>query len=262
MFGLFKKKPNARDVLNRIGVLHSVVTYAQSAPPFEFIEESYRQWSDEEKNEYAKHLQQTSDEYCDNLKEAGLWKAASVTEKAFLQSVSLKHERQQLINASWRVEAAVPLFWALGFLEKMPLFDEPADESTFELLEKDNFTDYELRSAAEIEVQRSLAELWHWRSRTRELIEAGETIPVSLSEKTGVKTYDEIVRTTAKLAHEQGDLPQVIDEDFAVKGKAYRDMNAEEWSEVRSITAERHFALNWRAGYAPKDDWDQTPTGT
>jgi hypothetical protein len=55
---------------------------------------------------------------------------------------------------------------------------------------------------------------------------------------------------------------EVIDEDFAVHGKAYRDLSPEEWSEVRSITLERHFALNWLCGYAPNNRWDETPTDT
>ncbi len=54
----------------------------------------------------------------------------------------------------------------------------------------------------------------------------------------------------------------VIDDDFAARGKAYRDLTDEEWAEVRSITLERHFALNWHCGYAPDNRWDETPTET
>ena len=53
-----------------------------------------------------------------------------------------------------------------------------------------------------------------------------------------------------------------IADDFPAKGKAYRDLTAEEWSELRSITAERHYALNWLCGRAPKNKWDETPTDT
>jgi hypothetical protein len=53
-----------------------------------------------------------------------------------------------------------------------------------------------------------------------------------------------------------------IADDYPAKGKAYRDLNTEEWAEVRSVTVERHFTLNWLCGYAPLNDWDRTPTGT
>jgi hypothetical protein len=53
-----------------------------------------------------------------------------------------------------------------------------------------------------------------------------------------------------------------VDEDFAVGGKAYRDLSAEEFANVTSITVERHFALNWLCGRAPENRWDETPTAT
>jgi hypothetical protein len=31
---------------------------------------------------------------------------------------------------------------------------------------------------------------------------------------------------------------------------------------VSSATIERHFALNWLRGYAPGNEWDETPTDT
>jgi hypothetical protein len=31
---------------------------------------------------------------------------------------------------------------------------------------------------------------------------------------------------------------------------------------VKSVAVERHFTLNWLCGYAPGNEWDDTPTGT
>ena len=53
-----------------------------------------------------------------------------------------------------------------------------------------------------------------------------------------------------------------IEEDFPANGKAYRKLSAQEWSEVRSVTFERHIALNWLCGYSLGNEWDQTPTET
>ena len=57
-------------------------------------------------------------------------------------------------------------------------------------------------------------------------------------------------------------LPEMIDNDFPAMGKAYRELDGREWSEVRSITMERHYALNWLCGLAPNNQWDATPTDT
>lgn len=78
----------------------------------------------------------------------------------------------------------------------------------------------------------------------------------------GYKTYDDIVRVAAKRARQDGILSATVDDDFPAFGKAYRSLSADEWSCIRSITMERHFALNWLCGYAPGNNWDETPTDT
>jgi hypothetical protein len=110
---------------------------------------------------------------------------------------------------------------------------------------------------------RDTAELWHWRSRTRELIERGDAFPADQRMKTrGFHSYDDIVRFTARRAADDGTIPPCIGEDFPAIGKAYREMTGQEWAEVRSVTVERHFSLNWLCGYASDNKWDQTPTDT
>lgn len=78
----------------------------------------------------------------------------------------------------------------------------------------------------------------------------------------GFQSYDDIARFAARKAAEAGTIPPCVEDDFPANGKAYRDLTAQEWSEVRSITVERHFALNWLCGYAPDNQWDDTPTDT
>ena len=120
-----------------------------------------------------------------------------------------------------------------------------------------------LRSRKELEAARSTAEVWHWRSRTRQLIEAGRSFdPSPEMSKAGLGSYDAIVRFTANKLKQSGELAQIVDDDFAVGGKAYRDLSKEDWANVTSITAERHFALNWLCGQAPGNRWDETPTDT
>jgi hypothetical protein len=103
-----------------------------------------------------------------------------------------------------------------------------------------------LRARAAIEKQRSIAELWHWRSRTRELIERGESPPPEVRAN-GFTTFEDIIRAAASAAAKDG-VTAIASGDFSLKGKAYRDLTDEELSEVRSIAVERHFALNWLCG--------------
>ncbi len=63
-------------------------------------------------------------------------------------------------------------------------------------------------------------------------------------------------------AAQAGTIPPCMGDDFPVHGKAYRDLSVEQWAQCRSITTERHFALNWLCGDAPENRWDETPTST
>ena len=120
-----------------------------------------------------------------------------------------------------------------------------------------------LRDEKEIDRARKIAEMWHWRSRTRQLQEEGRPCEVSDALKSiGLDSYEAIIRGTVQMAVKDGTVPNQIGDDFPTCGKAYRDLTAEEWSSVRSITIERHFALNWLCGMAPGNAWDNTPTDT
>ena len=105
--------------------------------------------------------------------------------------------------------------------------------------------------------------LWHWRVRTRKLIQDGYSFePDDDERKRGVRTLDDIVRKSAKLAYDNGDLLEIIEGDFPYRGKAFRSLTDEEYQEATSIIMERHKALNWLCGYARGNHWDRTPTET
>jgi len=75
----------------------------------------------------------------------------------------------------------------------------------------------------------------------------------------GLTGFDDLIRHLARAAQENGMLTELMDDDFAISGKAYRDLDAEEWSRVGSVTVERHHALNWLCGNAPGNRWDEVP---
>jgi hypothetical protein len=175
---------------------------------------------------------------------------------------------QDQIDALWRVEAAKVFMWALHLIPELHTPDAQADLDLLksEILSRPAklFSSASLRPATEIDHAREIAELWHWRSRTEELIREERPFPIDeeVFRKQGIKSYSDIVRMAAHAAHESGDLDLLIGGDFGVNGKAYADLSSEEWSEVRSISIERHRALNWLCGYSPGNDWDATPIDT
>ena len=77
-----------------------------------------------------------------------------------------------------------------------------------------------------------------------------------------MNSLDDIVRIAAIQAFKNGDIKETINDDFVLKGKAFRDIDKVEFLGATSIIIERHYALNWLCGYSPRNDWDQTPTDT
>ncbi|HNU52065.1 MAG TPA: DUF4272 domain-containing protein [Verrucomicrobiota bacterium] len=199
---------------------------------------------------------------------AGLWRSFSPKERGLLRDTSAALPPQSIINASWRLEALGTLLWALKLVPWLPPFDQQFTAEIATTIPTDGLGEFidglGLRSVEELERERDRAELWHWRSRTRQLIEEHRPFPEMPAVEGGPRfsCYDDIVRFTAKAAGESGTLAEVLDEDFVAKGKPYRDLTATEWAEVTSITVERHFALNWLCGRARGNRWDETPTDT
>ncbi len=174
---------------------------------------------------------------------------------------------RQHTDASWRVEAVQTLMWALGSLPALPAYDTPANPKLLVKIPSREVAQFirsaRLRGADELEGARANAEFWHWRSRTRQLIERGAPFTVTEQmSKAGIRGFDDIVRLSARQAAQDGTIPPCIDEDFPAHGKAYRDLTDEEWAQVQSITVERHYTLNWLCGFAPGNQWDETPTDT
>lgn len=161
------------------------------------------------------------------------------------------------IVANWRSESMGVLLWALSALDGMPPYDTrferlpslvPLLAPTIGFRRATN-----LRSPEEIARAREVAELWHWRARTRQLQERGES-------PAGGHDLDAVACEAATRAHTDGSIPEPVDGDFPAYGKPFRSLDPEEYSAVAAGAAERHYALNWLSGYA--GDWDSVPTGT
>ena len=104
---------------------------------------------------------------------------------------------------------------------------------------------------------RDVAELWHWRSRTRQLQESGRDV-----ELPNDLTLADVIRMAAENAAAARLFEKAMEGDFPALGLSYAHLTGDQWAEVTSIAMERHKALNWLCGYAPGNKWEQTPTET
>jgi hypothetical protein len=255
--------PSPKDVAVRAVVLGRVVTYALDSPPRDKLEAAMRSWSQRKREDFLRDAEEPSREHWASL--GDLRASLTPREQAFA-ATTMASMTQQQVDASWRLEALVVLLWAL----KGPALPGPDVMAPHELARSFGEVDApsfvagaRLRPHREIERARSDAQLWHWRSRTRKLMQAGEALPAqAVPPGSSLRTYEDVIRLTARRAADDGMIPRVIADDFPARGKAYRDLRPDEWSEVASVTAERHFALNWLCGYAPEHRWDETPTDT
>ncbi|MCC6528052.1 MAG: DUF4272 domain-containing protein [Polyangiaceae bacterium] len=249
--------PTATDVARRLAALRVVCLYALQAPSRSKLAELARGWSASDKHAFEQRANTERDAYWKKVKAIGLWGELTPRERAFAGTTVATMTSQQQLDAAWLTEAIAVLSWALAARDTLPSYDGPVDHDVVHAHLSEHAT---LRPEAELERERAKAELWHWRAHQRELAERGTPFsPSPPMRSAGVTTRDDLVRHTAKVGHDKGYLPAPVDGDFPVNGKAYRALSAGAFAAVRTLSVERHRALNWLLGRAPGDRWDDTP---
>jgi hypothetical protein len=259
--------PNSKQVQRRLMILKYVISYAYRNPPLEIMNELSQNWTTTEREDFEKELEMNNSELINSLKSYGLWEYVCKTERVFLSMFGSQMDMESRMEACWKMESAIVLMWALKLIDQFPSLNEQTNTELLQLVEIKKLglfsSDLTLRPHAEISKMRAIIELWHWRVRTRRLIEDNyEFEPDENMINKGYKSLDDIVKKAAAFAYEKGDIREIINEDFVVKGNAFRDLNTDDFNEATSIIIERHRALNWLCGYAPGNAWDQTPTDT
>lgn len=188
----------------------------------------------------------------------GLEAYQSPKEKALINKPIGTWEKQDTISASWRKESLGVLLWSLSVIDEIPPYDQEFDDFKMVDIVLTNptikfYSTVKLRPKVEIQKARDIAEHWHWRSRTTQIIKQGTTPPKGY-------TFDQIIELSATGGFKDGMNPKPINNDFPLFGKAYKNLTDSEYSVATSIAVERHFGLNWLIGYSK--DWDNTPTDT
>ncbi len=267
MFGFGKKEPNTREVVVRTYALRAVFVHLLPVPPPDMMTQWKQEWTAQDWEKFCRDTDRAKANHLAELKGIEYDKYVTPSERKTITKRVSELTMQEHLNIQWRIESVEVLLWALQRLPALPPMARKQQASA-DILKEPIVAPFDvavstwtLRDRSELEAARGLAELWHWRSRTRELIESGATLDQKTIETTGFQNFDDIVRHTARAAAEAGDL-EMVDGDFSIGGKAYRDLSLEEWGNTTSISMERHFALNWLCGHAPKNRWDDTPTDT
>lgn len=254
--------PNADEVYRRLMVLKFVILHAETTPSKESLEEYRINFGRRKLAELVRALKKRSKKNVQILKTYGLWRETSPLEQRFLKLYGPKMDHQLHISYLWRMEAAAMLMWALKFIPIWPKIDET--------IETNRLKDYpikklgpetkgpSLRDTEAIQRQSDLLKLWIWRVKTRMNIE--DNIPFRPDDPAnppGLASYDEVIRYTAKDARQKGILTETIDDDFAYAGQAFREIPTELFYHAAVMISERHYAMNWLCGLAPKNRWDE-----
>jgi hypothetical protein len=195
-------------------------------------------------------------------------------EREFLHAGLSEAARAKACNLLWQIEAAACIAWALRLLPRLwPMdeqFDGKLDFAALAAPEQRLIETANLRPFEEIRAAGETIKLWHWRARQLQLERQGLSWPpanatddeIADLQSKGVATLDGLVRVTARLLKSAGKLDETKDDDFVARGKAYRELGDEELSELLGIAAQRHKALNWLCGLAPRNDWIAVTTDT
>jgi hypothetical protein len=162
-------------------------------------------------------------------------------------------ERQDHINAMWRVEGLAVVAWALHLYE-LPPDDElvvPVDlydsiglfnvEKAREVLVSPN-----LRSAEELAATQTHLLMLHWRLRDFSIRPWAMDF-VSFSKSCWVGSFDVSAY-------------RIANNDLAIGSVAIADAEDDALRKVSSLALERHLAINWLMGYS--EIYSQTDTST
>lgn len=259
-------RPTPTEVVDRLVALKSCVVYALGAPPRDVVAAMRARAKADERKQMDDKADEARDAFWTPIYDTPVFEALTPRERELSEATLVTLTEEQQIEASWAVEGMVVLAWALGILDELPPWDLQTEPSFLDEVPnpvalarvREAVT---LRPSEDLEREAAAAQLWHWRSRTRELIEGGFQLPDELK-KPELQSLDDVVRLTAAHALADGTIDRVIEGDFPARDKAYRDLEDDEWHEVRSIAFERHRAFNWLLGLAQDNAWDETPTET
>lgn len=235
-------------------ILRELCLRAIILPPSALLAKDVVKWTEQERLDFVRKVRDQFAPRIQQIQEIGLWDEMEEAERRFMEMSVLEISEDQLVDASWLSESAACLLWALEYIPELPPYDTRVEAESMKVNVRKKPV---LRQLDAIKRQRDIAELWHWRARTRQLKEMGKPDVIASG-----MTIDRVLQLASEKAAGDGIFPAPIDNDFPAFNKAYRDLSGEEYSLANSIALERHRAFNWLCGLAPENCWSKTPTDT
>lgn len=166
-------------------------------------------------------------------------------------------DHQDAIDATWAIEAAAALAWALGKLPHVPRFDTPVDAAA--VIDAipvpwSRTTEFRneatLRGEEDIAKVREQAELWADRADTQRWLQAGDMLDEAdgPGDPSILGDLESAVADTAAAARAAGLLPPLQEGDFPTRFGPYRTLGHDEVDELEALANQRLHALNWLCG--------------
>ena len=197
------------------------------------------------------------------LEREGLKSDLSPQERFWMDTPAGEWTKRETLDASWRRECLTVLLWGLRIIEPLPPADRQVDivdllKSTWLLRDTGKLrANVQLRSPSQISKARDIAEFWLWRVRTTQL----QNSPDNANDpRLSQGNLEAIVAHAAETGERDGMFKR-INGDFPAFGKAFRELNQNEWSLAQSICRERLYGLNWLTDIDGLE-WDHIETNT
>jgi hypothetical protein len=165
------------------------------------------------------------------------------------------------VDATWSIEAAAALAWALEKIPQLPPFDEATDAaSVIDAIPAPWSRTTEFRNSArlrdEIEIARvrEQAELWAdradtywWQQAAAGVDDSDQTVVEPTLEEIQADIQSGIAETAAE-AHAAGLIPPPDHDDFPTRFGPFGMLTPEDVEELELIATQRLRALNWLCG--------------
>jgi hypothetical protein len=225
----------------------------------------------ENNNKPNEKIEKSNEQLVNLIQTENLMPSFSKREKVLIKKELGSWSNQDIADMFWRNQALAILLWAVSYLSEIRPYDKgylpietwpilffPINKEfmSFVPLTKTFYSHIHLRSLEEINKARETAQHWYWRAQTERIIKKGK-----IQGAEGL-TFLEIIKMSAKDGYTRGWHGKPIKNDLPIHGKAYADLTEQEFSQTKSLTKERYYALNWLAGYSTKNNWDEVPTNT
>src|SRR5689334_16345906 len=119
-------RPSSRNAAERFVILKYCFVYALTAPPRDMLSDWIQKWSGDDRDKFVKDVEAKREDFWRGLKSLGLWEKLSPIELKLAQQTVVTMTDRQQVDATWRMEAAVVLLWALQAVDLLPPFDAQA----------------------------------------------------------------------------------------------------------------------------------------